>query len=45
MGQSNPSHETKFSGANEDREIFIYPVQLTNSRIGNVTRLIHTPLL
>ena len=29
-------------GANEDREIFIFPVQLTTSRIGNLTRLIHT---
>ena len=25
----NPSRETKFSGANADREIFIFPVQLT----------------
>ena len=25
-----------------DREIFIFPVQLTSSRIGNLTRLIHT---
>ena len=25
--------ETKFSGANGDREIFIFPVQLTTSRI------------
>ena len=30
------------SGANADREIFIFPVQLTTSRIGNLTRLIHT---
>ena len=37
----NPSRETKFSGANEDREIFIFPVQLTTSRIGNLTRLMH----
>ena len=36
----NPSHETKFSGANGDREIFISPVQLTSSRIGNLIRLI-----
>ena len=28
--------------ANEDKEIFIFPVQLTTSRIGNLTRLIHT---
>ena len=25
-----------------DREIFIFPVQLTTSRMGNFTRLIHT---
>ena len=29
MGLPNPSRETKFSGANADREIFIFPVQLT----------------
>ena len=40
MGLPNPSHETKFSGANVDRKIFISPVQLTTSRIGNLTRLI-----
>ena len=34
--------ETKFSGANEDREIFIFPAQLATSRIGNFTRLILT---
>ena len=38
----NPSRETKFSGANRDREMFLFPVQLTTSRIGNLTRLIHT---
>ena len=27
---------------NADTEIFIFPVQLTTSRIGNLTRLIHT---
>ena len=27
---------------NADRGIFIFPVQLTTSRIGNLTRLIHT---
>ena len=36
------SRKIKFSGANGDREIFIFPVQLTRSRFGNVTRLIHT---
>ena len=44
MGLPNPSRETKFSGANADREILIFPVQLTTSRIGNLTRLIHTLL-
>ena len=38
----HPFPETKISGANANREIFIFPVQLTTSRIGNVTRLIHT---
>ena len=40
----NPSRETKLSGTYRDREIFIIPVQLTTSRIGNLTRLIHTLL-
>ena len=35
---------TKFSGANGDSEILIFPAQLTTSRIGNLTRLIHTLL-
>ena len=38
------SRETKFSGPNRDREIFIFPVQLTTSRISNLTRSIHTLL-
>ena len=33
------SREAKFSGANGDREVSIFPVQLTTSRIGNLTRL------
>ena len=41
MGRKNPSREAKFSGANGDRGIFIFPVQLNTSRIGNLTRLIH----
>ena len=41
-GLPNPSSETNFSGANANREIFIFPVQLTTSRISNLTRLIHT---
>ena len=32
----------KFSGANADGEILIFPVQLTTRRFGNLTRLIHT---
>ena len=39
-----PVSETKFSGTYGDREMFIFPVQLTTSRIGNLTRLIHTLL-
>ena len=38
------SHEAKLSGANVDREIIFFPVQLTTSRIGNLTRLISTLL-
>ena len=38
-GTSNLSRDTKFSGANEDREMLIVPVPLTSSRIGNLTRL------
>ena len=41
-GIAKPFRETKFSGANADRETFIFPVQLTTSRIGNLTRLILT---
>ena len=42
-GLPNPSRETKFSGANGDREISIFSVQLTTSRIGNrKTQLIRT---
>ena len=42
MGLPNPFRETKFSGANADREILIFLVQLTTCRVGNLTRLIHT---
>ena len=44
MGPLNPSRETKLSGTYGDRGIFIFPVQLTTSRIGNLTLLIHTLL-
>ena len=30
MGLPNPSRETKFSGANGDKELFIFPVQLAD---------------
>ena len=43
-GRLNPSRETKFSGTHGDGGMFISPVQLTTSRIGNLTRLIHTLL-
>ena len=43
-GRLNPCRETKFSGTNGDRETFIFPVQLTTSRIGSLTRLIHSLL-
>ena len=36
----NPFRETKLSGANGDRGVFIYPVRLTTSRIDNLTRFI-----
>ena len=37
MGRSNSSRETKFSGAIEDKKMFVFLVQLTTSRIGNLT--------
>ena len=42
--RTNPSRETKFSCTHADREIFIFPVQLTTCRTGNLTRLIHATL-
>ena len=42
MGLPKQSRETKFSGANGDREILSNSVQLATSRIGNLTRLIFT---
>ena len=45
-GRPNLSCVAKILGANGDREIFIiFPVQLTTSRTGNFTRLIHTLLM
>ena len=43
-GRLDLSHETKFSGVNGDREIFIFPVQLITSRFGNHTRLMYSLL-
>ena len=40
-GRTCPA-EIKFSGANGDREKTVFFVQLTTSRIGSLTRLIHT---
>ena len=40
----NPCRKTKFSGTHGDRRDIIFPVQLTTSRIGNLTRLNHTLL-
>ena len=41
-GTAKSVSETKFSGTYGDRGISIFPVQLTTSRIGNLTRSIHT---
>ena len=43
-GPPNPSREAKFSGANGDRGILFFPVQLTTSKIGKLTRSILIPL-
>ena len=43
-GRLNSHRETEFSGAYGDMGILIFPVQLTTSRIGNLTQLIHTLL-
>ena len=40
-GRAELYRETKFSGANRDREKFIFPVQLTTNRVVNLTRLIY----
>ena len=44
-GLPNPSRETKFSGANGDKDMLFSPVQLTTSRIGDLTWLILTPAI
>ena len=44
-GTAEPvSRDHNFSGTHGDRGRFIFPVQLTTSRTGNLTRLIHTLL-
>ena len=43
-GRPNLSREIRLSGANRDRKILIFSVQLTTSRIGNLKRLIHALL-
>ena len=43
-GAAEPVLRNQFSGANRDRETFIFPVQLTTCGIGNLTRLTHTLL-
>ena len=44
LSVENEQADAEFSGANRDREKIIFPVQLTTSKIGNLTRLIHTLL-
>ena len=41
-GNAEPASRDKRSGANEDRGKFNFPVQLTTSRIRNLTRLLFT---
>ena len=41
-GTAEPVSRHQVLSANAGRETFIFPVQLTTSRIGNLTRLIHT---
>ena len=40
-GTDETVSRNQISGANGDRKMIIFPVQLTTSRIGNLTRLIH----
>ena len=41
-GTAEPISQDQILSANEDREMFIFPVQLTTSKIGNLTRSILT---
>ena len=43
-GLPNLFRETEFSGANGNREIPIFHVRMSTSRIGNLTQLTHTLL-
>ena len=43
-GTTGPVSRDNFSGANGDRDIFIFLVQLATSMIGPLTRLIQTLL-
>ena len=43
-GTAEPVSRDQILRRERDREVFIFPVQLTTSRIGNLTRLIHTLL-
>ena len=43
-GTAKPVSRDQILGTHGDRGIFIFPVQLTTCRIGNLTRLIHTLL-
>ena len=44
-GTAEPvSRDQILGGANEDRKIFVLPVQLTTIRTGNLTRLIYAIL-
>ena len=43
-GTAEPVSRDQISGANGYREIFIFSVRLTTSRIGSLTRLIRTLL-
>ena len=43
-GRLSPSRETKISGANGDREMLIFAVELTTSRIDSLTQLANTLL-
>ena len=43
-GTADPVTRDQISGTHGDRGILIFTVQLTTSRIGNLTRFIHTLL-